>query len=199
MVVSTQSPQADNDALFWFAVRVKSRFEKCVASSLRGKEYEVLLPLYKANPASDRAGRNQNPIFPGYVFCRLHPQNRLPILTTPGVLLILGNRTELTAISNHEITSLQAIERSGLPTAPHQFLNVGAEVEIRRGPLAGIRGFVVVQPNQSRIVVSVSLLMRSLSVKLDRSWVQPLEPAQSATVRQLEPTTFQEMENGSVV
>lgn len=180
MVVSNQSPHAANDAILWFAVRVKSRFEKCVASSLRAKGHEVLLPLYGVNPReSGRAVRNQVPIFPGYVFCQLDPQNRLPVLTTPGVVLILGNRRELTTIPNHEITSLQTIERSGLPASPHQFLNAGDEVEIRRGPLAGVRGFVVTQPGQSRIVVSVSLLMRSLSVELDRSWVQPLESAQS--------------------
>jgi len=39
---------------------------------------------------SDRMKEFDVPLFPGYLFCRMNPHNRLPVLTTPGVIQIVG-------------------------------------------------------------------------------------------------------------
>jgi transcription antitermination factor NusG len=75
----------------WFALRVKSRFEKLVTSMARNKGFEEFLPLYQSRRRwSDRLKSVELPLFPGYVFCKLHPEHRLPLLTIPGVLHFVG-------------------------------------------------------------------------------------------------------------
>src|SRR6202162_4698174 len=94
----------------WFALQVRSRRESCVADYLRGQGYEWLLPLYKCRRRwSDRIKEVQTPLFPGYLFCRFDPQDRLPILKTPGVIQIVGvNRTPV-AVDEAEISAVQTM------------------------------------------------------------------------------------------
>src|ERR1700726_677092 len=69
----------------WFALQVRSRHEKNIATLMHGKGYEPFLPLYKGRRRwSDRFKEMELPLFPGYLFCRFDVQNRLPVLTTPG-------------------------------------------------------------------------------------------------------------------
>ena len=76
----------------WFALQVRSRYEKTVASYLDGKGYEWFLPTYQARKRwSDRVKEVELALFPGYLFCRFDPQDRLPILKTPGMISIVGN------------------------------------------------------------------------------------------------------------
>src|SRR5690242_12911765 len=75
----------------WFALAVKPRFDKAVAQALESKGYETLLPLYKKHHKyRARSKIAELPLFPGYVCCRFDVLTRLPILTTPGVIRVLG-------------------------------------------------------------------------------------------------------------
>src|SRR5438309_1885473 len=75
----------------WFAIHIRGRYEKSTAAILHDKGYEWFLPLYKCRRRwSDRSKELELPLFPGYLFCRFDLNDRLPILTTPGVLQIVG-------------------------------------------------------------------------------------------------------------
>src|SRR5262245_13741136 len=75
----------------WFALRVKSRCEKVVSLMAQQKGLEEFLPLYQSRRRwSDRLKSVELPLFPGYLFCRLNPQHRLPLLTIPGVMHMVG-------------------------------------------------------------------------------------------------------------
>jgi transcription antitermination factor NusG len=75
----------------WFALHVRTRYETRVASFLEGKGYQLFLPVHTCRKRwSDRIKNVETPLFPGYLFCRLDPQDRLPILKTPGVIQIAG-------------------------------------------------------------------------------------------------------------
>src|SRR5580658_10194171 len=92
----------------WFAVRVKSRCEKVVATIARNKGFEEFLPLYQSRSRwSDRLKAIELPLFPGYIFCRLDPRQRLPLLTIPGVLHFVGVGKVPTAIDDAEIAGIQ--------------------------------------------------------------------------------------------
>ena len=56
-------------------------------------------------------------------------------------------------------------------------MKVGNPVRIEFGPLIGLEGLVVVEKSRQRLVLSVHLLQRSVSVEIERSWVRPLVPA----------------------
>ena len=156
----------------WFALQVKPRYEFLAACSLRSKGFEELLPTYKSKRQwSDRRKVVELPLFPGYVFCRFNAQIRVPILTTPGVIRVVG--TNLT-VSTAEIEAIQAIVARGIPASPCSYLKVGTRVEVIAGPLAGIRGILVSHSNQYRLILSVTLVQSSVSVEVEHSDVRPV-------------------------
>jgi transcription antitermination factor NusG len=160
----------------WFALRVKSRTEKVVSAIARNKGFEEFLPLYQSRRRwSDRFKSVELPLFPGYVFCRLNPEFRLPLLTIPGVMSFVGIGKVPVPIDEAEITAIQAAVGAGLSAEPYPFLEIGQRVRLAEGPLAGLEGLLVEVRKQQRLVVSVSMLKRSVAVVIDRHWVRPLD------------------------
>ena len=159
----------------WYAVRVQSRFENVVSAALRGKGYEEFLPLYRAvRRWSDRQKKIDLPLFPGYLFCRFNPDRLLPILITPGVVQVVSAGKTPIPVAEEEIEAVRRILGSGLLAQPWPFLRVGSRVYIERGPLAGLEGIITSAEKSFRLVVSVSLLQRSVAVEIDRDWARPI-------------------------
>jgi transcription antitermination factor NusG len=160
----------------WFALRVKSHCEKVVAAGAHHKGFDHFLPLCKQrNRWSDRVKSVEVPLFPGYVFCRLSPGSRLPLLTIPGALHFVGIGRTPVPIDDQEMAAIQTAVRSELRTEPWRFLDVGHRVRLGTGPLAGLEGFLIQSRKQHRVVVSVTVLRRSVAVEIERQWIQPAE------------------------
>jgi transcription antitermination factor NusG len=166
----------DHLARQWFAIRVKSRCEKIVAAMAQNRGFEEFLPLYHCRHRwSDRVKSVELPLFPGYIFCRLNPEYRLSLLTIPGVLHLVGIGKIPVPIDDAEIAALQSTVRSGLSAEPWSFLEVGQRVRLEDGPLVGLEGILVEAHQEQRLVVSVTLLQRSVAVAIERHWVRPLD------------------------
>jgi len=161
----------------WYVLRVRSRFEHTVAAHLHGRGYEWFLPLYTCRRRwSDRYKETDLPLFPGYVFCQLNPSNRLPVLSIPGVVHIVGVGHVPLPVNEAEIVAIQTAVRSGLVRQPWPFLQIGHKVRVEYGPLCGIEGILLRFGGRHRLVLSVILLQRSVAVEVDESWVQPSTP-----------------------
>lgn len=159
----------------WFALTVKPQHEKKAAWALRTKGLEEFLPLYRARRRwSDRVKEIELPLFPGYVFCRFSSQDRPPVLTTPGVISIVGFGSDPAAIPAAEIAAIRAMLGSGLPVQPWPFLKVGQFVRILEGPLSGLEGLLIREKDSCRVVLSIELLQRSVAVEVDREWICPI-------------------------
>jgi transcription antitermination factor NusG len=156
----------------WFAVRVKSNYEKTVSATLRGKGFEEFVPMYRARRRwSDRVKVIDLPLFPGYLFCRLDLNERLPLLTTPGFLYLVGRGKTPEPVDESEVMAIQTVVRSGLPASPWPSLILGQKVRLERGPLRGIEGVVAKIADQHRIYVNATLLRRSVCVQVDLDWI----------------------------
>jgi transcription antitermination factor NusG len=165
----------------WYAIRVRSKFERGVAASLSGKGYEQYLPMYRSRRQwSDRTKEIDLPLFPGYLFCRFDAQVRLPILTIPGVISVVGISKTPVAVPDHEIDMIQTMVRSGLLLRPWPQLVVGSRILIEKGPLQGVEGVTLDIKKKHHLIVSVPLLQRSVAVEIDRDWVRPLPAARAA-------------------
>lgn len=69
----------------WFAVRVRSNYEQTTAQGFEGRAIEHFLPVMGVPYANTRRRPLFAPLFPGYVFAKFNPFNRLPVLSTPGL------------------------------------------------------------------------------------------------------------------
>jgi len=162
----------ESEAQFpWYAVRTRSNFEKIASVALENKGLKPYLPTYRDKRRwSDRVVVSDTPLFRGYVFCRFNPLHRLPVLTTTGVISIVGCGNEPAPINDCEIEAIQLILRSGLATEPCPFLKEGQTVRVTRGALAGVEGILTKKKSDFRLVISVTMLQRSISVEIDREW-----------------------------
>lgn len=160
----------------WFALRVRSNHERIAETHIKSRGFEGFAPTFKEERQwSDRKKQIDQFLFPGYVFCRLDPADRLPILTIPGALHLVGFGRGPAPIPEHEIVAVRAMVDSGLLVSPWPFLETGQRVVIERGPLAGTEGILEEIRKTFRLVVSITLLQRSVSAEVDRDWIRPLK------------------------
>lgn len=158
----------------WFAVRTKSNREAVVTCALQGKGLDAWYPRYVRRKSAN--GNYGRAAFPGYVFCLLDVAKRMPVLMTPGVIgLVSSGRTPL-PIDEKEISSLRVVMESLLPVAPHSYLVSGDSVRITAGPLAGAEGYVV-RNEFDHLVVSITLLRRSVCVRVESHWLEKMRRA----------------------
>lgn len=159
----------------WFALQVRMRNEVSVANQLEGKGYELFLPLHKVRRKwSDRVKEIESALFPGYLFCRFDPQDRLPILKTPGVAQIVGYSHVPVPVDEQEIESIRTVIASGMPSFPCAYLQVGSRVRIDAGALRGLEGILTEVKGKRRLVLAVTLLQRSVAVEIDSDAVSPV-------------------------
>lgn len=158
----------------WYVLRVRANREKSVASLLRGKGFIEFLPLYAMYRRwADRTKQLDVPLFPGYVFCQFDAEYRLPILMTPHVMHVVGIGGVPEPVDEDEMGALQRVVASGLLLQPWPFLKIGERVVIQQGPLRNVEGVLTEIKGQRNLVVSISLLQRSVAVQIERDAVRP--------------------------
>lgn len=155
---------------FWFAIQVRPGFEFNVASMLKGKGYDEFVPTYRS--AESGRGSSERPLFTGYVFCRFDPAVRAPIVTTPGVIRVVGYGKRPASLSDSEMQAVRTVASSNLPAKPHAYLASGQRVRIREGPLRGVEGDIAQSGGRQSLVVSLSLLQRSIAVEIEPAWLE---------------------------
>ena len=164
----------------WFAIQARTCREKLTKLFLENRGFECFLPLAKANHRwSDRVKQFELPLFPGYLFCRMNPYDRLPVLQAPGVIQIVGVGKNPLAVPEEEIEAIQQATASGLATMPWPYLQVGSLARIEGGPLQGLTGIIVKIKSGMKLILSVNLLQRSVAVEIDREWISVLPPAKT--------------------
>jgi transcription antitermination factor NusG len=165
----------------WFAVRTRVRHEALVDELLRQKGFEVFYPKCEVERVwSDRRKVLERALFPGYIFCKFNPEERLRLLCTVSVISVIGDGTRPIPIDPEEFTAIRQIVTSKVKSEPFVGEVSGREVLIEKGPLAGLRGIIVKAKNSCRLVVTVSLLNRSIAAEIDHDGVRLL-PAHSET------------------
>ena len=153
----------------WYAVQTKSRFEKVVHTGLQTKGFETYLPLcQEAHIWKDRKKVVEVPLFPGYVLAKLvdNAADRVRVAQTHGVARILGDGNAITPIEEREIEAVHRLVANGAHK-PHPHLREGVRVRVRQGPLTDMEGFLVRIKNSARLVISITIIARSVATELD--------------------------------
>lgn len=162
----------------WFAVQTLPRYEKKVEAELGRKDVEVFLPLYSCERQwSDRRRTIQSPLFPSYLFVRIlwTLDSRTRVLRTNGVLQFVGCQISGQPVSEREIESVRTLVEQRVHFEHHPFLTMGQRVRIRGSSLDGIEGVLLAKNSDLSLVVSVSILQRSLAIRVAGYQVEPVE------------------------
>ena len=155
----------------WFVLQVKNRMEFNVSSMLRAKGYEEFLPLRR----SARKGTAE-PLFSRYVFCRCSPDACGRFITTPGVIRIVGFGGKPAPVDPGEIAALQLIEESKCSATAMEGLHIGDRITIEDGPLRSVCGILSSIRGQHRLLISVTIMMRTVAVEVRPEWIRSVEP-----------------------
>jgi transcription elongation factor/antiterminator RfaH len=162
------------------------RKETYIATQLESQGFECFLPRYRSIRAwSDRKKVLEQPLFPGYVFCRFDYSYRRPITVTPGVLQIVGCGRTPTPVEDHEVEALQRAVAAEVPSLPWPYLEVGQRVRIHTGKLIGLEGILINFKGNHRVVLSVTLLQRSVALEVDLDWVASVEKDDVAMAKRI--------------
>ncbi len=152
----------------WFALQTKPRNERKTDRLLRQKGYECFTPTYRLKRKwSDRTVEIDLPLFPGYVFCHFSPSAMGKAISTQGVTRIVGFGGKPAEVAVEEVEALQLLARSDILREPWKYLPDGTLALVETGPLAGVQGIICADENRRRLIISVTLLQRSVAIQLD--------------------------------
>jgi transcriptional antiterminator NusG len=157
----------------WYAVWTRSRHEQVVRTQLDEKQVTAFLPtMTRWSRWKDRKKQIDVPLFPGYVFARFEPGERLAVLKCSGVVSIVSFNGEPAPVPDHEIESIRTLVASTLPYDPCPTIKTGTLVEVSHGPLKGVIGRLTRKGTQSRLILSVDLIGQAVSVQVDAADVR---------------------------
>jgi transcription antitermination factor NusG len=186
---SFESNEASRRVSLWYAVHTRHQHEKLVARTLANKGFEIFLPLYtEARRWRDRTKVVELPLFSCYVFLRGDLDRRLAIVSTPGVHQMVASGGKLAGIPEEEIQAVRSVIENRVNVEPHPFLKCGDLVRVKVGALRGLEGFLVRKKGQTRLIISVGLLERSVAAEVDASAVERIATPQSAMARGFTPS-----------
>ena len=156
----------------WYALQTKPKIEIKVERLLKLKRYECFAPTYRQKRKwSDRTVQVDLPLFPGYVFCRFNSSSPGKAISTQGVVRIVGFSGTPAEVAVEEIDALQLLTQSNLLREPWKYLPTGTPILVETGPLAGVQGIICADGNKRQLIISVTLLQRSVAVQLGEDTV----------------------------
>src|SRR3972149_277423 len=135
----------DRKAAYWFAVHTRSRHEKQVDSFLKEKRIDSFLPLIKIlSRRRDRKVFVDVPLFPGYLFVNIQLDNIFDVISTRGVVRVIGADPFMPiAIPEKQVNDIKILINNSVKLDPYKYLQSGVKVRIRSGPLMGVEGILL--------------------------------------------------------
>ena len=153
---------------FWFALHIRTNQEYSVDQALSQKGYTTYLPdLTEYREYGNRRKCFRVPCFRGYLFCKLECTQRLNVSKTQHVYRIVG--MGMIPEPESELNAVRTLINAGLPFESCVYPRIGERIRIGRGPLAGIDGVLLDVKGSQRVVVSITLLQRSVSAEIARA------------------------------
>ena len=168
---------SDIEDLKWYALYVRSRYEKRAHDMLLEQGVVSFLPLLDTwKQWSDRKKKVSEPLFRGYLFVNIElRREKITVLDTEGVVKFIGIGKTPSVIFQRDIDWLKQLVRE--PDAIHKTVSSlppGQRVKVLAGPFKDFEGVVVKQGRESRLVVFFELeqvLVKLNFVKLELSFL----------------------------
>lgn len=160
----------------WYVLHVKPRTEKRVMEALAALQVFRYLPLVKkVSRVQRRRVVRYLPVFPGYVFTRLNPDERRQALGTRMVVRVIEVAEPRRMI--HQLRQVEHASKLVADLRVAQSFEAGERVRVVSGPLRGLEGQVVRRGAEATLVLSVDILGRALEASISPADLQRLPPS----------------------
>ena len=155
----------------WYVLYTMPQHEKKISAYLGQKGVEHYLPLVRRKRRwSDRVKLVDFPLFPGYLFVRIDwGREHVLALQPPGAKEFIRHKGAPASMEDGDMENLRLLvsQAEGVQSDPDSNFPPGQPVEVRFGPLKGVRGVVLRVKNRSRICIRLPLLNRMVSAEFD--------------------------------
>lgn len=163
----------------WYAIQTFSHHEPKAEFWLSDRlaRDRILYPTWRQKVRwHDRWKEIDRPLFPGYLFAAFDwSSERTAVLSQPGVCRIVGGAFDQQPVPELEIEQIRILMRSPELLEPSVGYRPtpGDLVEVRCGPLTGLRGTVTVAKDGKMYAgVYIPSLMSGARVKVNVEWLR---------------------------
>ena len=158
----------------WYVLHVKPRREKMVNDHLAILRVFHYLPLVrKETKVQRRKVVRHVPVFPGYVFTRLFPDERMAILRTQNIVRTIEVTDPRRMI--HQLRQIEHASRLPADLRVVESFAAGEYVRVVSGPLRGLEGQVKRIGAQTSLVLTVDILGRALEASVSPGDLEKLD------------------------
>lgn len=160
----------------WYALYTKPRHEKKAADLINEKNFEVYLPMVKqVRQWKDRKKKVEMPLFNSYLFANFDYARRFEVLQTRGIVKIINFSGEAAIVPDWQIESLRKMLEFPETLKVEKYIRLGEIVEIKAGPMRGLKGMVSVKKDSNRLILSIDGIYQSVSVEIDEEYVEKIK------------------------
>ena len=180
-MINKQHPKPKCDES-WYLAQYKPNAAQIAVRNLENQSFCTFLPLLETTKRKGKIFQRQiRPLFPGYVFVQLNP-NQGPwrrVNSTRGIARLVCNGTKPSVVPSSIVTALmtncdkQSVIRQIVGARSSQ-LQVGGQAQVTRGPLSGFLTTVTkIEPN-NRIKILIEIMGHKTEVAVNADAIQPV-------------------------
>lgn len=158
--------------LLWFVAHTKPRREKKLVEYCQRQGFAATLPCY--NSAHKYRGKTvvfRKPLFPGYVFLQLLPEQKGTVRQNDHVANLLDVFDQETFCVQLENILVALDTDLDVRLAPA--IGEGMRVRIKAGPLQGLEGWVEKRYGMTTVLLRLDFINQAAAVKIDADQLSP--------------------------
>ena len=147
----------------WYAIYTRARHEKKVETQILGKGIEAYVPVREVlRQWSDRKKWVKEPLFSCYCFVHATDKERYDAVQSYGAVRVLGFNGQASIVRDVEIENIKKILKEIPDLESCQSFKIGDRVQIVRGNLAGLEGYLDEDRGGNRFVVNISSIQQAV-------------------------------------
>lgn len=161
----------------WYALYTKPRWEKKIAKSLAEKGFAAYCPVTKVlRQWSDRKKILEEPLFKGYIFVRIEPEERAAVRMIEGIVNFVYWNGKAAVVRDEEIETIKRfLGEFGSVEVEDMNLRVNTQVVVKKGLLVNYQGIVLeILGNKAKVLIE-SMGVK-LSATIDKKNLELLSP-----------------------
>jgi transcription antitermination factor NusG len=158
--------------LLWFVAHTKPRREKKLVEYCQRQGFAATLPCYdSAHKYRGKTVVFRKPLFPGYVFLKLEPEQKQTVRQNDHVANLLEVFDQETFREQLENILLALETDMEVRLAP--VIGEGMRVRIKAGPLQGLEGWVEKRYGMTTVLLRLDFINQAAAVKIDADMLTP--------------------------